>query len=338
MQKLVFIIFISTIILACKNGKKLPNVSNIKVNATIHRFDEAFFDEKISIAQKLPKLQKEYGRILDYFMFNATITDRVQMGMNMDAVIEEFTKIHKPLYDTAQLMYKDLGFAEKEIAKGFQYYKYYFPNFKEPKMFSIVDGFYPDDPSTFFGALYNNDTLIVRLQMFLGKDFSGYDPQIYYDYLRLRFEKEYLVKNVFTEIINKKFPAIEPGSTLIDNIIDAGKRIYLLDQILPDKVDEIKLGYTKQQLKMCYENEMNIWSHFVNNDILFNVEPSIIKSYVGENPFTKEIGPEIVGNVGAFVGWQIVKKFVTKNKGISPAKLMEMDNKRIYTEAKYKPS
>jgi hypothetical protein len=337
MRYLSLCILIITFLFSCKDSKNLPDVSSIKVDAPIQRFDNDFYNTKIATPERLQMLQAKYGRLLDIFLYNTTITERAQMGMNMSAVIDEFNKIHQPLYDSTQVKYKDLHWLEKDLAKGFQYYKYYFPEFNVPKTFAMVDGFYPDDPSSYSGVTYSSGTLILRLQMFLGQNFTGYDPEVYYDYLKRKFEKEYILRNAFAEIINQKFKPITPGSTLIENMVDAGKRIYLLDQVLPFVSDEIKLGYTKQQLKICKENEMNIWSHFVNSDNLFDVEPSIIKSYVGENPFTKEIGPDIAGNIGAFVGWQIVKSYIAKNKGITPAKLMDTDNKRIYTEAKYKP-
>jgi hypothetical protein len=121
-------------------------------------------------------------------------------------------------------------------------------------------------------------------------------------------------------------------------MVDAGKRLYMLDQLLPYTTEEIKLGYTKEQLKICYKNEFNIWSNFVNANNLFVVEPTIIKEYIGENPFTKDLSTDSPGNIGAFVGWQIVKKYMEKNPTTKLLQLMQVDNKIIYNEAKYKPS
>jgi hypothetical protein len=337
MQKKILFFLLCIGMFACKNSKRtLPDVSNIKVDVSIDRFDNAFFNTKITTPERLPILQKEYGKLFDYFLAKTSITDRIAMGATPTMVVEEFLRIHKPLYDSTQLLYKDLSWLEKDLQKGFQYYQYYFRGFKVPKIYSIVDGFYSKDPKAFYGIEYGADTLQISLQMFLGKDFSGYDPQIYFDYLRTRFTQAYIIKNIFTTIIDANFKSVEPGSALIDQMIDAGKRVYLLDQVLPNTPDEVKLGYGKAQLKDCYANELMIWSTFVNQNILFTVEPSIIKEYIGENPYTKALGMDSPGNIGNFVGWQIVKKYMQQNS-ISPAQLMETDNRKIYIEAKYKP-
>ena len=40
-------------------------------------------------------------------------------------------------------------------------------------------------------------------------------------------------------------------------MVEAGKRLYLLDRFMPETADTLKTGYTKAQLKGCYENEAN---------------------------------------------------------------------------------
>jgi hypothetical protein len=146
-----------------------------------------------------------------------------------------------------------------------------------------------------------------------------------------------MVKNAFTALINQKFKPIDQDASLIEQIVDAGKRVYLLDKFLPTTPDEIKLGYTKKQLSDCYDNEQKIWTHFINENLLFENEMSITKEYVGENPFTKALGSDSPGNIANFVGWQIIKKYLEKNKNSTPAQLMQIDNKKIYQEARYKP-
>jgi hypothetical protein len=338
MKKLLFGLLVMSFV-ACNNKKRsLPDVSNIKVDATVNRFDVDFFDTSKPTPQRMQALQAKHGKLFDYYLAKTFITDRIALGQPATVVVEDFIKVHKPLFDSTQLLYKKLDWLQNDLEKGFQYFQYHFKNFKVPKIYTIVDGFYGDNPQSYYGVEYGVDTVLISLQMFLGKNFGGYDPQIYYDYLRERFTKEYMVKNVFSTIINQKFAEPAAGSGMIDYMIDQGKRVYLLDQFLPNEKEEVKLGFTKKQLKDSYANEFTIWSHFVNSDILFEVEPSIIKEYVGENPYTKAFGTETPGNIGIFVGWQIVKKYMGQNPQLTLPQLMETENRKIYNEAKYKPS
>jgi hypothetical protein len=337
MFKSLFVLATVLFFLSCNNDKNTPNVSNIKVDATIHRFDKDFFDTSKPVMERMVALQKKYGLVFDFFLYKTDIDAGLATGLKPENIIPMFINDHRNLYDSVQKEFKNTSDIQKEFAQAFQYYSYYFPNKKMPKIFTIVDGFYPEEPGSYYGVDCKNDTLLISLQMFLGKNFTGYDSQIYYDYLRERFTKQYIVKNSITLLLNQQFAPISPDAALVEQMIDAGKRVYLLDKIMPSAPDHIKLGYTKSQLKDCYSQEVNIWSYFVNNDNLFSTDPSVAKEYVGENPFTKELGQDSPGNIGAFVGWQIVKKYMSNNKSLTPAQLMATDNKIIYTQAKYKP-
>ena len=102
--------------------------------------------------------------------------------------------------------------------------------------------------------------------------------------------------------------------------------------------DSIKTGYTKQQLDWCTENEGLIWSYIIKNEDLNSLNPSIIQTYIGESPFTQGFSQELSpGNIGQWIGLQIIKKFVSKNPGMKSEEIMKMDASKILSEAKYKP-
>jgi len=117
-----------------------------------------------------------------------------------------------------------------------------------------------------------------------------------------------------------------------------GKGWILLDLLLPEAPDSIKTGYTKKQLDWCKENEGLIWSYIVKNEDLNTLNPAIIQTYIGEGPFTQGFSQELSpGNMGQWIGWQIVKKFLSRNPGMKPADIMNTDVKKILDGAKYKP-
>ncbi len=86
------------------------------------------------------------------------------------------------------------------------------------------------------------------------------------------------------------FPDQSGEKTLIEQMVEKGKRIYLLDKLMPDVADTLKLGYTSSQLKGCTNNEGLIWNFFVKNGLVYNNDPSIIKNYIGDSPNTPEFG------------------------------------------------
>jgi uncharacterized protein YjaZ len=71
--------------------------------------------------------------------------------------------------------------------------------------------------------------------------------------------------------------------------------------------------------------------------LLQNTDYNVIKNYIGESPKTQELGDASPGNIGSFIGWQIVKKFMSKNSNTSLVDLMKMNSETILEKAKYKP-
>jgi uncharacterized protein YjaZ len=91
-------------------------------------------------------------------------------------------------------------------------------------------------------------------------------------------------------------------------------------------------------LDWCKNNEGLIWSYIVRNEDLNSLNPTTIQTYIGEGPFTQGFSQELSpGNIGQWIGWQIVKKFAAKNSGMKPEDVMKAEAKKILDDAKYKP-
>lgn len=339
MKKLFVALALILLIASCKSsGEKKPDISNIKADVKIQRFDHDFFSmDTLQMAAALQKLQQQYPSFTgNYFEFYTPLAMHIQQGAPRDAVTTEYIRSIKPMYDILATKYKDLSWLEKELSLAFRYSKYYFPFFKQPVVMTTVEALSPDDPDEIYGTVYFSDTLTISLQMYAGNDFAGYDPKFYFDYLRRRFEPAYITRNAMRTVINTWFPP-KRSLTLVNEMIEAGRRLYVLDKLLPDVPDEIIIGFTKQQYDDCVGKEKLIWSHFINNQLLYSEEPAINREYVGEGPFTKELGTDSPGNIGAFTGWQIVKKYMKKHPDTRLEQLMNTDPAEIFAGANYKP-
>ncbi|MBC7651694.1 MAG: hypothetical protein H7101_08095, partial [Deinococcales bacterium] len=84
-------------------------------------------------------------------------------------------------------------------------------------------------------------------------------------------------------------------------------------------------------------NEKNIWAFFIENNLLYDTDPNKINIYVNDGPNTPDINDNTPGFIGQFVGWQIVKKWMDKNDKASLQQLLQIPNKQLFDEAKYKP-
>lgn len=342
MKKYILVLLVAVSLFACKKKKAIPDVSDISVPMKLERFDRDFFAvDTNNIWPGLTQLNKKYPAITGIFLQNILGLDSASAA----AGVKQFISLSHSLHATANNVFKNTSDIERDFKKGFQYVKYYFPSYQTPNLVTIlgpVDAMAQSETGptpNFLGP----DFLGISLQFYLGKDFSLYSDQFFIDnvapeYRSRRFSKEYIIADGMQLIVNDMFPDKSGAKPLIEQMVEKGKRWYLLDKFLPTAPDSIKTGYTQKQLDWCNENEGLIWTYIVKNEDLYSLTPSVIQTYIGEAPFTQGFSQELSpGNMGQWIGWQIIKKFISKNPDIQPEELMKMDPKKILDEAKYKP-
>jgi uncharacterized protein YjaZ len=125
----------------------------------------------------------------------------------------------------------------------------------------------------------------------------------------------------------------------VEQMIEKGKQWYLLDHFMPLTDDSLKTGYTRRQVEWCQSNEGMIWNYLTQSNDMFTTDPSAIQVYIGESPKTDAPGvPDAApGNLGQWIGWQIVKTFAAKNSSLTLQQVLATPARKIFEEAKYKP-
>jgi hypothetical protein len=348
MRKIMLAFVFATTLLACNNSNSTPDVSNIKVPLSTLRFEKDLFAlDSNKLDEGLTALQKKYPDFFsDYIEKMIGIDgDMIQRG-EASKMIQSFCDSYKTVYDSTRKVFTDFTPYENEIKKGLQFVKYYFPNYKLPT--KIITFVAPLDASfkTSFGLqgdvnIVNSGVIGVGLQLHLGSQFSFYQSeqgqQLYPTYISNRFDASNIASNCIKNIIDDLYPEKLEDKTMVQQMVEKGKRLFLLSKLLPNEEDYKLIGYTKAQMKDCIDHEASIWNLFIQNSFLQTIDNSVIKNYIGESPKTQELGEASPGNIGTFAGWQIVKKYMSKNNKTTLPQLMEMDNDALFAQAKYKP-
>jgi hypothetical protein len=331
---LLFLLFLLT--LACNQHGNAPDVSNIKVDINLERFEKSFFRiDTNNIAQGLVKTRSEFPDFYPDFMQNILGVSGNETDTNTLSVTKQFISSYLPLAYELEKKYNNTTAIEEKIKLGFQSVKYYFPNYKIPKLVTYIGTL--DAP----GVAMTRNHIAIGLQQFAGKDFAGYYTgevqQMFPAYITRRFDPAYIPANCIKAVADDLFPDKSTGRPLIEQIIEKGKQWWLLDKLIPDTPDSLKTGFTKKQLDWCEKNEGLIWNYLVTNENIESIEPNTIQNYIGEAPTTQGMPADSPGNIGQWVGWQIVKKFADKNSSADPATIMSTPARKILEEAKYKP-
>lgn len=312
------------------------------------RFEQDFFAmDTTRIAESMNKMLKKYPDFLPDFIGNI-------LGLDLDSLllpgnlqgeaVRSFIRDYRPVKDSADLMYKDFSKETEAIIKGLQFVKYYFPHYRLPKSIITFVGPLNASFATSFGVqgdVITPQSFGIGLQLHLGRDFSFYRSQqgleLYPDYLSNNFDAAHIPINCMKNVVDDLFPERNIGHALVEQMVSKGRRVYLLTKFLPYTPEYKCMNYTKQQMENSYKNEAVIWDFFLNNDLLNNTDPNIVKNYIGESPKTQELGEDAPGNLGTFCGLQIVKKYMEKNPETTMDHLMKLDARDIYSGSKYKP-
>ncbi|MCO5238097.1 MAG: hypothetical protein M9933_17705 [Chitinophagaceae bacterium] len=329
---------------ACNSNKTVPDVADIRINLEVQHFEQDFFNiDTSNINAGLAVLHQKYPLFLpDYLQYILGLSPG-ETGKS-DSAIKIFLRDYKIVKDTASKIFSDFSKIEEQVKSGLQFTRYYFPGYKTPgKLITFIGPLDAIFQTSFgkSGDVITEDALAVALQLHLGNNASLYQSQIaqslFPEYVSLKFGPAYIVVNCMKNIIDDLFPPNPKDKTLLDLTIDKGKRLYLLDKILPYTADSLKIGYTGVQLKGCYANEGLIWNYLLQNNLVYESDPLRIQSYVEEGPVTQEIGEGSPGYISLFLGWQIVKKYMEKFPGTSIDELLKLDAVQILRDSQYKP-
>ncbi|BAV10115.1 hypothetical protein SAMN05421788_1011543 [Filimonas lacunae] len=324
-------------ITGCTSHKRpVPDVSGITVPFTVERFDRDLFSiDTNHIPEGLDSLQRKYGSFLNDYLFN--ILGLAPQVDSVPAKLKLYLHDYAPIYDSVQRHFPDMKPQEKELLLALQLTRHYFPQSKLPEKLVCFVG-----PIEGYGNVITATGFAVGLQLYLGKEFPAYYADyvrdVYPAYQSRRFEAPYIATACMRNLLDDMYPAGNNNNKpLVDQMVELGKRLYVLDLLLPETADSIKTGYKQFQLDGCYENEALIWNYFVKNDLLYITDPLQTREYINDGPKTSALGEEAPGCIGMFTGWQIVKKWMEQHKEMTPSQLMTTPARQIFEEAKYKP-
>lgn len=320
-------------LLSCNNQEAIPDVSHIKLAIEVQHFEDDFFVmDTTQLEASIQTLNQKYPGFTTDFLSNILEL----MPQREGADLKRFYKAYQPLYKSSAAIFKKQYEEVSKIKNGLQLVKYYFPQYVQPKKLITFVG-----PVNSFASIITEDAIAIGLQLFMGKDLPLYTSEqgqmLYPAYISRRFEPEYIPVSAMNAIVMDLYPGQYFGKPLIVQMVELGKRMYMVDHLLPSTADSLIIGYQQKQLDACYSNEKNIWAFFVQNDMLYKTDPQLIREYVTDGPFTNALGKDSPGNIGQFVGWQIVKKWAAKHKGISMDSLMQKDPIKLFEESRYKP-
>jgi hypothetical protein len=303
-----------------------PDIRNIALSIQIKRLENSLF--KLQTRKEIATFLEDNQLVAKEFLDIQTDADKEKVIDQLHKMVQD--SAIQALYKEVQPAFKDLDKLRKQLEQAFKCLKYYYPSFEAPEIVTLMTGLGSD--------LYVSKNLIViGLDYFLGEK-ATVRPINMPEYILRTYEPSHIAPKVillFSQFFNLDNPK---DHTLLHDMIYAGKAYYFTKTLLPDVEDSVILGYTSAQLIETEKHQKIVWQHFIDRELFYETNHMVKKKYLGPRPFTAEIGPGCPGNIGGWLGWQIVKRYIKNNPNIQLPTLMgSTDMQNLFMEAKYKP-
>ncbi|MEC7267997.1 MAG: hypothetical protein VX119_04265 [Bacteroidota bacterium] len=131
-------------------------------------------------------------------------------------------------------------------------------------------------------------------------------------------------------------------------MVDAGKRLFFLECLLPEWADHKLIEYSKPSMDWCKEYEYDLWLMF--NDSHYECDITSTSHFIHQKALSISSGTQSLGwvnlqsapnapdRIGEWIGWQIVRAYAEENGGYAALQsIIETPSSLILQQSPYNP-
>jgi hypothetical protein len=340
LKNILFCSLIAFAFSACNNNpcKPAPDVSEIEADIKFNRFDQDLFNLSTQNPDTvaLAALREKYPDFADFYFELLGFKNPNEPDDSLLSRLQGFASYPqvKATYDTVQTVYGDISDVEADLSQAFKYFKHYFPERDLPKLITMYSEFS-------YGIMippYGNNC-VVSLEAFFGVDYDlYYSPQINLPrYITRTLNRDHIAAKVLYASIEDMVEDSTVSTNLLDYMILNGKKLFILDKLMPCTPDSVKFGCSGTQAEFLNDSEFQMWKEVFSSK-LYDIDYKAFQKYISLSPNSPDMPPEAPGNTGSYIGFKIVEAFMKRNPNYSFDQLIDLkDSKQILVQSKYKP-
>lgn len=290
------------------------------------RYEDVLFTiDTAHFQETLLSIQQDYLPFL-----NGDLTDPSAINYLKAFAVDTISRV---LYQKVKTAYPDLNEVKKLVSKVYQHFNYYYPEIHLPmKIYTCVSGLNPEVPP----ILLVDDALVISLDWYLDRD-TIYDQIGMPKYRSVRTGKMNIAKDLGELFFDSFVPDKHKQTTVLDEMIHEGKKLFFVEALYPETTDEVLLGYAKDQLQWAMANEGLLWADVVGNQRLYSSEYDMFRTFFADGPFTNEYSYDAPARLGEFLGLHIVRSYMNTHEVGLRDLLKNDDLQGIFQESGYKP-
>lgn len=330
--------------LSCKNSSSVnaPQVEDIQVDFPFVQFDQYLSNTSSeNMSDSLFVWQEKYPNFIDLYLTNILALPTTEMSH--DDIVKSLIDFNNhpgisAIQHSIDSLYSDMSSVQKEFHQAFQFFTYYFPDFSAPAIYTCNSEF---GIQRFLFQTQESEAIGIGLDLFLGGSYPyrQYMPDnpAFSSYVTRSFNKDHIVKKSLEAILEDQIP-FPNGGNLLDQMIFHGKKLYILDHLLPYHSDTIIMEYTEDQLNWCDDNQAEMWAYLLKEELFYSSDINKISKLVSPSPTSSGMPEESPGRTANYIGWKVVESFMEKNPEMTMSELILLDDaQKILEISRFKP-
>lgn len=169
-----------------------------------------------------------------------------------------------------------------------------------------------------------DSVVLIALNHFLGAEYPGYAQ--WQEYRRVNKTPRMLPYAVASAIAATQYPMeITDDVTLLNWMLYEGALVEARLRLVPDARLDEALGYSSEELEFADGHISEIWQEMSVKRMIYDTDPLLIDRMVAPAPSSPVLMTKAPGRIGVYVGYRIVKDYLSRYPATTLATLLSKD-------------
>jgi len=321
------------LITGCTGDNLDVDVSDIKADVELERFDIRLFEvSPDSAGSAIGSIYSDYGDFFDVFnvhVINIGTASEKHYSSYLSMFIND--PLNREVFEYTGEVFRDMDGINAVLSDGFKHYLYYHPDSLLPRLVGYV--------SRFNQGLFTVGPFVgVGLDHYLGVECPYYKQMGTPQYLVRNKLPERIPFDVMLAWATQIYPYNDSIDNVLNRMIHKGMLFWFVEAMYPGTEDQLRMGFSDDQMHWCRNNEKQMWTLLVEEKLLFSTDQMTIRKLTEEAPYTQYFTVEAPGRAAVWQGLQIVRSFVERNPHLSLNQVMTWrDYQELLRLSKYNP-
>lgn len=326
-MSLRFIVY-SLRLAVCVTVLVLTSCNNKGEEVKFHRLEQLLFTTPTA---QLPEVMKAHQEEYNTELISFYPDEPEFVQMTQEFVSDPVTR---DIFRITDSLYHDISDVERQLGRALTRAYELCPEMPHVERFyTMVTGDFNYD----FRVYSNCSDLCIALDNYAMEAMEKYQYFGMPHYIVRTTTREHIVPDCMYVLGGLQCETDDNELSLLDYAIIEGKKLYFIEQTMPGIADTILLRYTADQLAWMKDNVAQVWGWLIKNKLLYTTDISQFNNIIDDAPHTNAFGQNSAPRTTAYIGLQIVSRYMKKSGSTMQQLFENTDSRAILTTSGWRP-